>query len=99
MTRVSEVVTHILFHVNAEARDSDPSQAPGVAQRARLVRDAVATLRADSRDLSLRDLITAIRDRVPTSTRKASLRRALANVEQRPQLAIQAWVGKNRETR
>ena len=97
MALVKEVVAHILHHVDAEAGDSDASQVAGVAQRAQLVRDAVATLKADSRDLTLRDLITAISDLVPTSTRKASLRRALGNVEQRPQLAIQTWVGKNRE--
>jgi len=99
MTLVKEVVAHILFHVDAEAATSDASQVSGVAQRAQLVRDAVATLKADSRDLTLSDLIADIRALVPAGSRKASLRRALANIEQRPQLSIQTWVGKNRENR
>ncbi len=98
---VKETVTHILFHVDAEASDSDPSQVPGVQERAKLVRDAVVTLKDDTRDLTLENTILAIRGDVPADTNKDSLLRALDNIgdDPRPQLAIQTWVGKNRETR
>ena len=99
MAEVKEVITHILFHVDAEASTSDPSQVAGVAKRAQMVRDAVATLKTDSRDLTLADLLSAIDGLVPGGSDKASLRRTLSNIEQRPQLAIQAWVGKGVEQR
>ena len=99
MAEVSRVITHILHHVDAEAATSDPSQVAGVAKRAQMVRDAVESLKTDSRDLTLADLLIAIGDLVPGGSDKASLRRTLDNIEQRPQLAIQAWVGKNVETR
>ncbi len=98
MAEVKGVITHILFHVDAEASDSDPSQVAGVAKRAQMVRDAVAALKTDSRDLTLKDLLVAIGDLVPGGSDKASLRRTLDNIEVRPQLAIQEWVGKNVET-
>lgn len=97
MVLVKDVVEHILFHVDAEASDTDPSQVSGVSQRAKAVRDAVATLKADNRNLALGDLLLEIRGLVRNGSRKASLQRALGNIEQRPQLAIQTWVGKNRE--
>ena len=98
MDRVREIVAHILLHVNAEAADRDPSQAGGVQERARLVRDTLRSLNADERELSLNDSLLAFRALVPTNTREASLRRALANIKERPQLAIQEWVSTNRET-
>ena len=97
MALVKDVVEHILFHVDAEASDSDPSQVSGVQQRAKAVRDTVATLKADNRNLALGDLLFEIRGLVRNGSRKASLQRTLGNIEQRPQLALQAWVGKNRE--
>ena len=90
-------MAHILFHVNAEAADSDPSQVGGVQQRAVLVRRALNSLRNDNRDLPLKDTLLTIRDRVPDDPGKASLQRTLGNIEQEPQLAIQEWVGQNKE--
>jgi hypothetical protein len=99
MALVKDVIAHILLHVDAEASDSDPSQAPGVQERAKLVRDAVATLKDDARDLTLANTILAIRGDVPGDSRKASLLRALDNIGDgtRPQLALRAWVGQNNE--
>ena len=103
MPRVRNLIAHILHHVNAEAADSDPSQVAGVSRRAQLVRDAVQSLRTDSRDLTIRDILRAIYDAIPNRAGRASFRRAIENMRAeggtRPQLAIQTWVGKARETR
>ena len=103
MARVRDLIAHIRHHVNAEAADSDPSQVAGVSRRAQLVRDAVQGLRTDPRDLTIRDILRAIYDAVPNRTGRASFRRAIENMRAeggtRPQLAIQTWVGKARETR
>ena len=97
MTRVRTTVAHILFHVNAEAADSDPSQVGGVQQRAVLVRRALSSLMSDNRDLQLKATLSVVHDRVPDDPGKASLQRTLGHIEQEPQLAIQAWVSKNAE--
>ena len=103
MPVASGVIRHILHHTNAEASDSDPSQTAGVSARAQLVRDAVQGLRTDSRNISLRDILQAIYNAIPNRAGRASFRRAIENMrdsgERRVQLAIQAWVGKARETR
>ena len=101
--KVQSLIAHILHHVNAEAADSDPSQVAGVAGRAQLVRSAVQGLRADPRDLAIRDSLQVIYDAIPDRAGRSSFRRAIENMraegETRPQLAIQTWVGKARETR
>ena len=100
---MSDLVAHILFHVNAEASDSDPSQVAGVARRAQYVRNVIAGLRLDSRDLDLDTILAAISAAAPVSTDRSSFRRAIENQrivrDTRPQLAIQAWVGQGVETR
>ena len=101
MTVVKELVSHILFHVNAEAADSDPSQAPGVPGRAQLVRAAVGGLAADLRDLTVDEVLQEIALAAPALPEAASFQTAIMNMlgQPRPQLAIQTWVGKNREKR
>ncbi len=103
MPVVSELVAHILAHVNAED-DADPADESHVAnfgRRAQLVRDAAASLRADGSDVTLRAFLTTLSDLVPGGPDRTSLRRALENMkgegEPRPQLAIQEWVGKGQE--
>ena len=96
MPIVSEVVAHILLHVNAEDDDRDESQTANVGQ---LVRDAAASLRADGSDVTLRALLTSLSDLVPGGPDRASLRRALAAIGPRPQLAVQAWVRNRQERR
>ena len=103
MPIVSEVVAHILAHVDAED-DADPTDESHVAnfgRRAQLVRDAAASLRADGSNVTLRAFLTTLSDLVPGGPDRASLRRAIENMagDSRPQLAIQAWVGKNQEQR
>ena len=101
MPRVREVIAHILHHTNAEAAESDPSQAPGVAGRAQLVRTTVGGFEADTRDLAIDALLQEITDAMPALPEAASFQRAITNMlgEPRPQLAIQGWVGKNQERR
>ena len=100
---MTDLVAHILFHVNAEAADSDPSQVPGVARRAQYVRSAVAGLRSDSRDLDMDTILAAISAAAPSSTDRTEFKRVVENQRTvrgtRPQLAIQAWVGQGVETR
>ena len=99
MPIASEIIRHILHHVDAEAAESDPSQAPGVAGRVQIVRDAVQGFVADSSEVALGDLLQSISAAVPSGTGQQSFQNALANMlgEDRPQLAIQEWVGKKRE--
>ena len=99
MPVVSEVIRHILHHTDAEAATSDPSQAPGVQGRAQLVRAAVEGLAADLRDLPIDEVLQEITLAAPALPDVASFQKALTNMmgEARPQLAIQAWVGKKRE--
>ncbi len=101
MAVVKEVISHILAHVNAEAADSDPSQVAGVTERAQYVRDAVRNLAADSKDNPIDTILQTISDDAPRGAKRASFRRALANMrdEPRPQLSIQAWVETGQERR
>ena len=101
MAITKEVIRHILHHVNAEAADSDSSQAPGVAARAQYVRDAVRNLTADTKDNPRDTILQRISDDALSDAKQAPFRRAIVNTlgDSRPQLAIQAWVGKNQERR
>ncbi len=96
---VKETVAHILFHVDFEAANSDPSQVPGVADRAKLVHDTLLSFEDDGRTLAPEAARSEFRNAVPDDPNKDSLVRTIDNIEQRPQLALQAWVGENRETR
>ncbi len=101
MPVTKEVIAHILRHVNAEAADRDPSQAEGVAERAQYVRDAVRNLTDDTKDNPLDTILQAISGDAPGGSKRTSFRRAVTNMagDSRPQLAIQAWVGKGEEQR
>ncbi len=101
MVLARDVVAHILLHVNAEARDSDRSQAPGVAERAQYVRDAVTRLSTDTRQRSRDKIMLAISDEAALDSKQASFRRAVDSTlgESRPHLGIQEWVGKGQEDR
>ncbi|KKN05891.1 hypothetical protein LCGC14_1082850 [marine sediment metagenome] len=101
MPVVKELVDHILHHTDAEDAERDPSQAPGVAGRAQLVRAAVAGLVDDARDLPVDAILQEVSAAAPALPEAASFGRALTNMvgEPRPQLRIQTWVGKNDEGR
>ncbi len=101
--KVQDLVTHILRHVDAEDAESDPSQVAGVAARAQYVRDTVASFRADTRELSKDAILAELSDAASLSVLQVSFQNSVANMrdegETRPQLAVQTWVGKNRERR
>ncbi len=101
--RVKEYITHILFHINAEASDSDPSQTAGVGRRAQYVRDALDSLKLDSRELTLDDLYTALLDASLADGEKAAYNRTLTSgrreTERRIQLLLRGWVQNESETR
>ncbi len=103
MAEVAQVIRHIREHVVAESADSDPTQTAGMPDRARLVLNALRSLRNDPRDLSLRDLLLEIHNLIPDRAGQASFRRAMVNVrdseERTPWLAIHEWVARGRETR
>ena len=101
MAITKELIRHILHHVNAEAADSDDSQAPGVAARAQYVRDAVRNLVTTTKDNTRDTILQTISNDALADAKQTSFRRAIANIrsaeETRPQLLIQEWVGKNLE--
>lgn len=101
MPIIKEVVEHILHHVEAEAAESDPSQTPGVAGRARLVRNALKTLENDNRDLPVNTIMLEIHDKAPVDPDRASFRNNIMNIINRdiprPRLAIQEWVSKKED--
>ncbi len=103
MPIVKDVIAHILHHVNAEAATSDQSQVAGVSKRAQYVRDSVAALEANTKDVSLDTILADISSAASLTADQTSFKRAIQNQRDskttRPQLAIQAWVGKARETR
>ena len=99
--KVKDVIVHILFHVNAESKDSDSSQVAGVAQRSQYVRDNLTSFETDSRELSRESLLEEISTLSKNSTLQTSFKKLLTNIQSddgiQPQLAIQAWVGKAEE--
>lgn len=104
MPIVSEVVTHIIHHVDAEdTLIQDPSQKDGVKDRADYVKDAFQDYEDDSRDIPELVLMQEVSDAAPGGQLRNPFRRMLANIisdqEPRPRLAIQEWCGKAVERR
>ena len=101
MPITKDIISHILHHVDAEDATRDSSQVAGVARRAQYVRDAVAGLKADTKDVSLDTILASISTAASLSADQVSFKRAIQwqrdEKETRPQLAIQAWVGKAEE--
>lgn len=94
MPKVSDEVAHILKHVEAEAKDSDPSQAPGMATRAQKVRDMLESLKTDQRDLTRKQLIVELR-----GTGDAGVKEMLDAIDaddpySNLRMWISEWVGK-----
>ena len=96
MDQVKDLVAHVLLHINDEANgSSDPSQVPGVADRADLVRRAVAFLATDERDVSDDDFMVLLSALVPADANDASLKSNLADPARgRSQFRMVDWVGK-----
>ncbi len=99
MVLARDVVAHILLHVNAEAATRDPSQVPGVAERAQYVRDASARFLTDTRQQSRDKIMLDVSAAAVLDVKQASFQRTIANLlgDARPQQAIQDWVGQNEE--
>lgn len=101
MPVTKDVIAHILKHVNAEAGDSDPSQVAGVARRAQYVRDAVASFKADTRDLTIDMLLAEISTAASLSADSESFKRTIQNHRDRsgykPWIPIGEWVSKELE--
>ena len=99
---VQEWVEHILRHVNAEDAESDPSQVPGVDERAAYVRDTLGRLAFPPGQEMPRDTVLAgISAVAPGGPLRNAFRGMMtwtgSSESIRPQLSIQAWVGQNQE--
>ena len=97
MAAVKNEIAHILAHVNAEAATRDLSQSPGVEERAKKVRTALAVLVADARNLSRPEFVRELVSR----TKDAELKSVMSKLSesddgQRIRLILAEWVGKNR---
>ncbi len=101
--KVKDLVAHILHHVDAEAAESDLSQVAGVAGRAQYVRDTVAGFKTDTRELTKDAILVELSGAASLSALQVSFQKAMTNTRAddgiRPQLSIQAWVGKAQERR
>lgn len=99
--KVEDLVKHIPYHVDAEDATSDSSQVGGVAGRAQYVRDTVSGFKTDTRELSKDAILVELSSAASLSALQASFQRAITNTRAddgiRPQLSIQAWVGKAKE--
>jgi hypothetical protein len=99
--KVADLVSHILLHVNAEAATRDSSQVVGMAARAQYVRDTVSGFKTDTRELTKDAILVELSDAASLSALQVSFQKLITNTRAddgvRPQLSIQAWVGKNRE--
>ena len=102
MPVVRRIIRRIREHVVAESAGADPTQTAGMADRAQLVLRALQSLREDLSNLSLRDILVAIHDLIPSDRDRASFRRAMVNMrdsgERTPWLAIHEWVARGRES-
>lgn len=104
MPIVSEIVDHILHHVDAEdTLIPDPSQVPGVRGRATYARQFFNSFLGDTRDLDQYVFLNEASGVAPPNPRRGSMRGMLAAAEAindpRPRLIIQEWVGKATENR
>ena len=102
MPIVSEIVAHILFHVDAEdTLIQDESQKDGVKDRADYVRDAIDIFTDDERDVETVTWLKEFALAGKPGRLRGSFRRMLKNAEadNRPRLTIQAWVGRQSEFR
>ncbi len=101
MPPVKDLVKHILYHVDAEDATRDSSQVAGVAARAQYVRDIVAGFKTDTRELPKDAILAEVSGAASLSALQVSFQNTITNTRAddgiRPQLSIQAWVGKNRD--
>ena len=102
MPGVRRVIRHIRGNGVAESADADPTQTAAMADRAQRVLRALQSVRDDLSNLSLRDILVAIHDLIPSDRDRASFRREMVNMrdsgERTPWLAIHEWVARGRES-
>ncbi len=96
MAQVKDLVAHVLLHINDEANgSSDPSQVPGVADRADLVRRTLAFLATDEREISDDEFMVLLSALIPADPKDASLKSNLADPARGySQFRMIDWVGK-----
>ena len=94
---VEEDTAHILFHVEAEAATSDPSQVPGVAGRAQQVRVLLNPFGSDNRTIGRGAWHNELRAQPDN---QSPLQQVLDDLEdnsnQRIRLVLQTWIGTNK---
>lgn len=97
MAIISEEVTHILFHVDAEGSTADTSQVAGVQVRADQVRSMVASLRNRNDDVTRIEFLDLLRARVrPPDTELLDEINAIDPDDDGEAIrtTLSAWVGK-----
>jgi len=96
MPKVSDVIVHILFHVNAEDSGMlDSSQVPGVAARATKVRDMLAPFENNQSNLTRKQLLIELKK---TTDVEIKARLDLMDEDddgERIRFVLSEWVGKN----
>ena len=91
---VRDEIAHILLHVEAEAKESDPSQTPGVAGRAQRVRVALESFKTDDRKLGRQQLLAALIRETGDSGLKGELNAIDKDDDgEKIRLSLQEWVG------
>ena len=99
MAKASEVIAHIMAHLEAEAATADRSQAPGVAERARYARAALQQLARDTRSRSRDEIMLDVSHAAAVDAKQEGFQRTIRNLlgDSRPHHAVQRWVGQNTE--
>lgn len=112
MTTIASLTTHILRHAQAEQASNDLSQIVGKDDRAVYAINVFKPYLKDKRDVDvykfLKEVAGVASISISPSPLCDSFLRLLVNIdlrdekeydEKRPQLAIQAWIGKDQEQR
>ena len=98
MPIVSEVITHLLKHVNAEAANTDQTQTPGMSDRAQFARDSNTPLLSNNADVPIDGIyglmITAVSGGADKASYVQVINDARTRGDQRPQLVVHGWVAR-----
>lgn len=94
MLIVKDLVTHLLFHVDAEAFESDPSQKPGVNVRKDQVHAMIAPFRNRNTEVTRAEYLDLLRGRAKDELLDEINAIDPDNDGERIRLVLQTWVGK-----
>lgn len=97
MPHIKDTIAHVKLHVEAEMNDSDPSQFPGVRRRGQFILNALKRLERRSETVSSRQFLDLLDKELDGGVDNKSAKRLLSGNHEKPQLAIQSWVGKGKE--